>query len=188
MQSSEQLIFDHQVARPLRVLVPLIKEDLEKGREAAERAGMPYYKAAGEKMVEAKQQISHGEFQRWIKDNFNLSKTTAHRYMSLAEATQKFPQGNFSSMKDFRRRYLGEDTRANGYVHQDSKRSAVALELAKNAEEREARYRLALQLIDVGYKTLAVKLHPDKEGGSQEAMTRLNHVRNGLKQYAAARL
>jgi hypothetical protein len=36
---------------------------------------------------------------------------------------------------------------------------------------------LALQLIDIGYKVLSVKLHPDK-GGSHDAMRRLNKVRH----------
>jgi hypothetical protein len=39
---------------------------------------------------------------------------------------------------------------------------------------------LALRLIDIGYKALAMKLHPDK-GGSQDAMARLNLVRNRLR-------
>ena len=38
------------VARPLRVLVPLVKEDLE----SAATAGLPFYIAAGEKLLEAK--------------------------------------------------------------------------------------------------------------------------------------
>lgn len=45
---------DNQVARPLHVLIPLIKEDLKQGDEAAKQAGMPFYRAAGEKMLEAK--------------------------------------------------------------------------------------------------------------------------------------
>ena len=44
------------VARPLRILVPLIKDDLKEGDAAAERAGLPHYRAAGEKMLEAKPQ------------------------------------------------------------------------------------------------------------------------------------
>ena len=43
------------VARPLSVLVQLIKEDLRLAKEASEAAGMPYYRAAGEKMREAKE-------------------------------------------------------------------------------------------------------------------------------------
>src|SRR5689334_21784678 len=46
-----------KIARPLHVLVPLIKEDLQLGRDAAERASMPFYRTAGEKMLEAKEQL-----------------------------------------------------------------------------------------------------------------------------------
>src|SRR5678809_1540495 len=50
----------------------------------------------------------------------------------------------------------------------------------KKADEREAQRELAGRLIDIGYKVLAHKLHPDK-GGSREAMVRLNAVRDRLK-------
>jgi hypothetical protein len=50
----------------------------------------------------------------------------------------------------------------------------------KREQERELQRKLALQLIDIGYKALASKLHPDK-GGSREAMSRLNAVRERLK-------
>jgi hypothetical protein len=53
----------------------------------------------------------------------------------------------------------------------------------KRVEERDAEHKLALQLIDIGYKTLATKLHPDK-GGSRDAMARLNRVRDRLKMHA----
>jgi hypothetical protein len=46
--------------------------------------------------------------------------------------------------------------------------------------EQKLEHRLALELIDSGYKLLATRLHPDK-GGSLEAMTRLNAVRDKLK-------
>jgi hypothetical protein len=49
-------------------------------------------------------------------------------------------------------------------------------------KEKEAKLqrRLGVELIDIGYKALESKLHPDK-GGSQEAMSRLNRVRSLLK-------
>jgi hypothetical protein len=47
-------------------------------------------------------------------------------------------------------------------------------------EERKLQRKLALSLIDIGYKALATKLHPDK-GGSREAMVRLNAVRKILQ-------
>ena len=53
-------------------------------------------------------------------------------------------------------------------------------ELKRN-EERDAQRTLALQLIDIGYKVLARKLHPDRRDGSKEAMVRLNAVRARLK-------
>src|SRR3954452_13354217 len=62
-----------QVARPLRVLVPLIKDDLAN----IEQAGMPYRRAAGEKMLEAKTSgaMSHSELLAWIKRTFDLGRT-----------------------------------------------------------------------------------------------------------------
>jgi hypothetical protein len=53
-------------------------------------------------------------------------------------------------------------------------------ESLKRAEERDLERKLALQLIDIGYKALASKLHPDR-GGSAEAMQQLNRVRDQLK-------
>jgi hypothetical protein len=53
----------------------------------------------------------------------------------------------------------------------------------KRADDREAERKLALQLINIGHKTLATELHPDK-GGSCEAMSRLNAIRNRLKRAA----
>jgi hypothetical protein len=50
-------------------------------------------------------------------------------------------------------------------------------------EERKAEAQLGLRLIDIGYKVLARELHPDKVGGSREAMTRLNRVKDRLKSY-----
>src|SRR5262245_31886822 len=75
------------VARQLRDLVDPIKEDLQRGGEA----GMPYYRAAGEKMLDAKEIIleageKQAAFARWIKSNFDgLSVREAYRYMALTD-------------------------------------------------------------------------------------------------------
>jgi hypothetical protein len=57
-------------------------------------------------------------------------------------------------------------------------------------QERQARddevrlhRELAEELIDIGYRALATKLHPDR-GGSKGAMARLNCVRDELKDVA----
>src|SRR5262245_26743828 len=88
------------VARPLHVLLPLIRDDLQQGREAAERAAMPYYQAAGEKLLEAKTQCPHGQFRPWIERNFKIKYRQATYYMRLAEeaARQKCSALPFSSL------------------------------------------------------------------------------------------
>lgn len=185
-----------QVARPLHVLVPLIREDLAQARDAVERAGMPYYRAAGEKMIEAKAQLTHGEFGPWIKRNFALSQQHAARYMAFARATSGKHISRYENFSEFMR----EDGGDPGYGkvvrkqtwHDDvkgnidrAKREAERIreESLTRQQEREAEQKLALRLIDIGFKILAKELHPDK-GGSREAMQRLGRVRDRLKQHA----
>jgi hypothetical protein len=179
------------IVRSPKVLVPLIKADLQ----MAAQAGVPYLRAAGEKMLEAKSQIPHGKFQSWIRTNFKIKLRQAQYYMGLVEVEKRTPV-RFSSLDDFRRRHLGED-RTPGSQRDKSWQDPVKqimnrvdvetlnlhkAELAR-AEERKAQYELAIQLIDIGYKVLAIKLHPDK-GGSRDAMSRLNLVRDRLKNHA----
>lgn len=181
---------DRSVTRPLTVLIPLIQEDLA----AAKKAGMEYYRGAGEKLNEAKAQLKHGAFVPWVKKNFNISISTAHDYMALAHATS-------GTQKEGRPQYpsLNEFNRATGRHHNETvakrpwhdpikdtlnKVDTETLNLRKaelaRRDEREAERKLALQLIDIGYKALATKLHPDK-GGSRDAMSRLNTVRDRLR-------
>lgn len=165
---------EQQLARPLRVLTPLITADLEKAKEAA----VPYYRAAGEKLWEAKRQLEHGQFEKWIKRNFDISPRTARYYMSLAHYMAQIGTAEpISSMNDFRRRHLGED---RPIIDTEAMREADL----KRAEVRELQRKLALQVIDAGYKIFAAKLHPDKAGGSKEAMANLNVVRDRLKSNA----
>ena len=184
---------DQRLARPLKVLVPLIKDDLQHGKEAAERAGLPYYQAAGEKMLEAKEQLKHGEFTDWVKRNFNLSMTSAQNYMNLARAmSEQKPRAlGFSNLQQFVEPEPRSRISAPAWhepVKQivseiDTETLNLKREELKRQEERDAQKALALQLIDIGYKVLARELHPDK-GGSREAMARLNAVRDRLKQSA----
>jgi hypothetical protein len=68
------------IARPLKVLVPLIKVEIATG----DRAGLEHYRRAGELLIEAKDQVPWGSWSRWLKTNFELSQRTASRYMQLA--------------------------------------------------------------------------------------------------------
>lgn len=190
--------------RPLHVLVPLIQKDLkaakEVGRDAFERAGMPYYQAAGEKMLEAKAQIPYGEFKAWVTRNFKITYTHAHKYMQLAKAAggNKSFADDFSSLSDFVRKETENKTYNLPHTVRpkpwdepikkimetiDSTKLNIAREEMKRADERDLQRELALKIIDIGYKVLARKLHPDK-GGSRDAMSRLNAARERLKLHA----
>jgi hypothetical protein len=53
------------------------------------------------------------------------------------------------------------------------------LELERRAIEQAKRQKLRRQVVEAGYRTLAVKMHPDA-GGSAESMVRLSEVRDDL--------
>jgi hypothetical protein len=178
-----------KIARPLKILVPLIQEDLKNASEASERAAKPYHRAAGEKLLEAKSQLSHGEFRPWCRRNFKVGDRQISYYMQLAK--QNGSTEPFSTVSEMRRatepsygprpQYQPWHGPVNKIVNRvDTETLNLRREELKRADEREAQRVLALQLIDIGYKVLARKLHPDR-GGSRDAMARLNAVRDRLK-------
>ena len=168
------------LTRPLKVLVPLIKEELDAG----DTAGIEHYRKAGEMLLEAKEQVAHGEWKGWVQRNFDRRLTTVRYYMRLAEEVKKTPRRVFTSV----RQAVRPDEPSHGPSWQQPVReiaSRVNVDaLAKERQDREKEQRLlqtlSHQLIGIGYKVLASKLHPDK-GGSAEAMARLNKVRDILK-------
>ena len=180
-----------RLARPLKILVPLIKEDLEAAREA----GVEHYTAAGEKLWEANAQVGRGQWSKWLRQNFNLSQDTAYSYMQLANYVRielvkneaRAPNQQVPLPKT-----LSEvtDSRHRGHRprwHQPVQQAVNALNVEQLKKDRQAKEQeeklqrqLGLKLIDIGYKVLASKLHPDR-GGSAIAMARLNTVRGILK-------
>lgn len=183
----------YAIARPLKVLIPLIKQDLESG----DRAGMQHYADAGDKLVEAKTQVAHGYWGTWLSKNFTLSRDTAQRYMRLArlraEDAEK-PHGVRhmpASVREVygtttRERRTREAERAYKDVLRELEPDLYAQEQQTRADEVRLHREMALELIDIGFKALATRLHPDR-GGSKEAMARLNRVRTELKGVAETR-
>ena len=51
---------------------------------------------------------------------------------------------------------------------------------SKREEENDIVLDLAAKIVNAGFKVLAVKLHPDKQGGSHDAMRRLNAAKKLL--------
>ena len=62
----------------------------------AERAAMPYYIAAGEKLIEARAQMSASECWAWAKRNFNRSEKLCRLYVSLAQLTLSRKNGTMA--------------------------------------------------------------------------------------------
>jgi DUF3102 family protein len=175
-----------QLARPLKVLVPLIKRDIEN----AEHAGKMFYIAAGGKLMEARDQINHGEWRQWLNDNFYLSYDTARIWMGWWEA-ENVRGEEFQTSSEFRKRYHPAGSKPKRNVREydapvDRILSGInAKEMRERAvtaaKEYELERKLANQLIKIGYGVLATKFHPDK-GGSVDAMRRLNKVTKALRQ------
>jgi hypothetical protein len=176
------------VARPLKVLVPLIKEELD----AADEAGLGHYRRAGEMLLEAREQLSGGSWTAWLTKNFALSRVSAWRYMKLAEQgpTKRFTRETTLAdaigerPSEYHRRVgewrpLREITAKVNVDH-------LAQERQTREDEVRMHRELAVELIEIGFKALATRLHPDK-GGSKDAMVRLNRVRHELKDVATTR-
>ena len=178
------------VARPLKTLEKLIREALD----AANKAGVPYYKAAGELLNEARDGHFENDvfgFYRWAEKNFGILKTQTRTWMGLAAASSR---KSFKSIAEYRRHKGDPGAATSGRVSRDW--TAPVDEIAERArnearrlaaednltrmQERDAEAKLGLRLIDIGYRVLAKELHPDK-GGSREAMTRLGRVRDRLR-------
>ncbi len=184
-----------QIARPLKVLVPLIQEELIAGNEA----GMEHYVKAGKMLNEVKNsdQVAYGSWGRWLKDNFTLSRATASDYMRIARKVDEEGPACIASYTTIDQA-VGREPRTIKSVTKKNKLKSLfdgvdKVNVTRLADERQSRddeiklHRdLALQLIDLGYRALATRLHPDA-GGSRDAMTRLNTVRHELKEFAATR-
>jgi hypothetical protein len=173
-----------EVARPLRILVPLIAEQIKQGRDA----GVEYFRKAGALLVEAREQVARAEWNRWVEKHFDIKAKTAHHWMHLANAAGTARARSIRTLSEFT--HPSREPHHQPAFHEPVREALRAVDTDHYAQERQAKARerdleraLALKLIDIGFKVLATKLHPDK-GGSREAMARLNRVRARLREIA----
>jgi hypothetical protein len=184
-----------EVTRSLKTLEGLIKEKLKQADEAAEEARQPFYEEIGPLLVEAQEQHfdSLSLFYNWATTKFGKSQTQISRYVSHARGGGST---RFKSLGESR--YVAKGRGGHGEIRPASRswvapvddvaerarREAFRLaqeDALTRAQEREAERKLALRLIDIGYKVLAKELHPDKLRGDRDAMQRLNRVRDKLR-------
>lgn len=183
-----------KIARPLKVLVPMIQGELQQGNAA----GQEHYRLAGQMLIEAKDQIGYGQWTKWLAKNFDLSRSTAAVYMQWArlqedDLSRATRQPSYTSLREMRGDT--ERTREDRQSTQQQQFRRVLRDVAREdfVQERQARddevklhRELAEELVDIGYRALATRLHPDR-GGSKDAMSRLNRVREELRQIAQTR-
>ncbi len=187
------------VLRPPNVLAALIREDLANAAKAEKAAGAPYYIAVGQKLLEAKQQMTRKDFLSWVRKTCKFGERQADLHMSLAKVTLTeeqriaIEQGEEKSFRQTVQELTGNKNHGKSAAWRDDARDNIRAakedasrwknEALSRKQERDAMRKLALQLIDIGFKALASKLHPDK-GGTKDAMARLNRVRKHLQQHA----
>jgi ParB family chromosome partitioning protein len=71
-------------AENLAALAAEINADHEAGEELTRR-GLEHYRAAGEKLLLAKERCGHGKWLKWAKANLRFGERKAQRYMELAK-------------------------------------------------------------------------------------------------------
>jgi hypothetical protein len=176
------VISERTIARPLKTLIPMIQSELQQGNSA----GHEHYCRAGEMLKEAQDQVGYGGWVKWLSKNFDLSRQTAALYMRWAREAKLSGgarQVPYRSMRDMTGHTEREREDRQSTQHQAFKRvlrdvardDFVQERLARDAEIKLHR-DLCEELVDIGFKGLATKLHPDR-GGSKDAMARLNRVR-----------
>jgi hypothetical protein len=184
---------DKQVARPLNVIAAEIKDEYKRGKTEATDVWRPHEERIGLLLIEAKTHFPSGGFEDWFnRQGFEFSYRTSQEYRKFASELGTLP--DFVRREIFAPRAtpvrMSHVTRP-GYKppvpelkqirDQAAARAAQILKgRAKRAKEQVVIKRLAVQIIEAGFKLLSTRLHPDK-GGSDEGMRRLIAARGQLK-------
>ena len=132
-------------ARPLTVLVPLIKDEIAAGNEAA----LEHHRRAGAMLLEAKEQIGPGDWAPWLRRCFHLSAGTARDYERLAPR-RPFVRPPRPSVETART------------IPNPVNMGAIAAHERNREHERRQRRAIKRELIDAGYKVLAQNCTPTR--------------------------
>jgi len=187
--------------RSLAKLTPMIRKELKAGFDAGQR----HWQIVGRLLNEAREHFPKSgpnpkglTFHQWVADNFQhpllnkpLSKDAANTWMravkgsvrgttepiSLMEATNdsRHPKSeSYNPKLDWERNIR----KVQKTVNVDQLRKQLATE-REQARERDA---LARKIVDAGFRALSAVVHPDRPGGSKEAMKKLTETKNWLQE------
>jgi hypothetical protein len=168
-----------QLARPIKILVPLIRTEIQLG----DKAGLKHYIKAGKLLIEAKAQMKHGQFEAWSTRTFKRSKTTLTNWMRAGKspARRTFETTLSEAVGDKRPKHhrpawhepvkeILDDTAADRFFDR----------FKAQKEEDTLIRELARKIIEAGFKVLSMKLHPD-QGGNPDSFRRLTEAREMLR-------
>jgi hypothetical protein len=165
----------------------------------AEMAAREYRYKAGVCLIEAKASPEMTDFSSYAERETGVTRWTYTRWMEggrlMLESATKSRKSN-AGVRDEKLpsgKELAGDTRSSaGYqarpyisaVDATLNRAEVIMERLRERELDEYReeaevLKLAKQIVDIGYKALATKLHPDK-GGDRAQMARLTEAKKLL--------
>jgi hypothetical protein len=141
-------------------LVPLIERELDRGHNA--------YRAVGALLLEAKQSLPHGRFKFWVRDHFaDVSYRQASNYMRMAGAKSET-------------RFTFREVKADPATRRSHYTAAMEQRRLEKLDDRDQLRELAYQIVVAGFRVCALKLHPDRPGGSVEKMALLTETRRRL--------
>lgn len=131
-----------QIARPLKVLIPLIQGELQMGNSA----GHEHYLRAGEMLAEAKEQVGYGRWGQWLMKNFDLSQRTAQIYMQWARHEEQKRSGvsqiePFNSLREMTGATERRREERQSKQQQDFRRVLRDVARDEFIQERQARRR-----------------------------------------------
>jgi hypothetical protein len=187
--------------RSLAKLATLIRKELKSAYEA----GRKYRRRVGVLLVEARQHFTTkglpesgkgATWEQWIAKEFTLPETGAPLQMTTARgwmlAVKNGARARASSSlashtdsrsphhRDYNPRldWQSRVRDVQGKLNLDALKREVEDEQRQNRETKA----LAKKIVDAGYRALAAVCHPDKPGGSTEAMAKLAAARRWLNE------
>lgn len=184
--------------RPLSKLTPMIRKELKAGFQAGER----HWKKVGRLLNEARNHFPKAgpnkkglTFHRWVEKNFqhpwtgeSISRHQAKRWMSASKNSSARDRTKLSLNSQTDNRSPNHDDYnpkldwQSGVrkVQQKINTNQLAKQWEDEKREGKERAKLARQIVEAGYRALAAVVHPDKRGGSKEAMAKLTDAKKWL--------
>jgi hypothetical protein len=183
-----------RVAETLSAIVPRVKSNLARMERLVERATHEIRITIGRDLLKAKALIDKKglSWPKWLKGNFALSESTANRYVYVAKQFLADRSTRFTPITEqlrkrnpnyaLPRRSVDEvDFEPAGKTILDGISNGIFIERTlTESKEKGLKKKMALELVDAGFRALSIKAHSDT-GGSDEVMRRLSEVRAALK-------